>query len=209
MAEEATQTAVETNNGTQTVPQNTPSAEDNKTTATSGTQTAPEQNKEPQETKPTETNEPALTIESYGNLGIVETEEVKMNPELLGEFKKLALAEGIKPEIANKIAKLQFDSLQKEASMYKELQKKWDEENSKTYGDNLKNVETNVGRVLAEFDKEGKFKQLLTLAGAEKAPATLAFLKSIGDKVLEKGSVNPNTNSVIAEEKELADYYNN
>lgn len=209
MAEQATQTAVETNNGTQNVPQNNPSVENNKATETSGTQTAPEQNKETQENKPAQTTEPTLTIESYGNLGITETEEVKMNPELLGEFKKLALAEGIKPELANKIAKLQFDSLQKEANQYKELQKKWDEENSKTYGDNLKNVETNVGRVLAEFDKEGKFKQLLTLAGAEKAPATLAFLKAIGDKVLEKGSVNPNTNSVIAEEKELADYYNN
>ena len=208
MAENATQTTVVNNEGgTQNAPQQTPSVETNKTTEQSSTNTVPGQNKETQETKPAETTEQTLTIESYGNLGITETEEVKMNPELLGEFRKLALAEGIKPELANKIAKLQFDSLQKEANQYKELQKKWEEENSKTYGDNLKNVETNVGRVLAEFDKEGKFKQLLTLAGAEKAPATLAFLKAIGDKVLEKPSVNPNTNSVIAEEKDLADYY--
>lgn len=214
MAENAPINATQTNEpAAQPAAQQTPSVENNKTAEQSSTTNVPEQNTQTQETKVSETKpqqtEPALTIESYGNLGLAESEDVKINAGLLDDFKKLALAEGIKPEVANKIAKLQFDSLQKEANQYKELQKKWDEENANTYGDNLKNVETNVGRVLAEFDKEGKFKQLLTLAGALKAPATLAFLKTLGDKVLEKGSVNPNTNSVIADNKDLADYYTN
>lgn len=209
MAEEATQTVVENNGGEQTAPQQNPSVTESKPVESNGTQTTPAQSTETQPAKATEQNDGALTIESYGDLGITETEDVKINPDLLGGFKKLALENGIKPEVASKIAKLQFESLQKEAENYKLLQQKWSEENAKTYGDNLKNVQTNVGRVLAEFDKEGKFKQLLTLAGAEQAPATLAFLKAIGDKVLEKGSVNPNTNSVIAEDKDLADYYNN
>lgn len=205
MAEEATQTVVTTNGGEQTAPQQNPSVTDSKPAESNGTQTTPAQTAETQPAK----QEPALTIESYGNLGLTETEDVKINTELVDGFKKFALESGIKPEVASKIAKFHFDYEKKEADNFKLLQQKWNEENTKTYGDNLKNVQTNVGRVLAEFDKEGKFKQLLTLAGAEMAPATLAFLKAIGDNVLEKDSVNPNTNSVIAEEKELADYYNN
>lgn len=206
MAEEATQTVVTTNGGEQTAPQQNPSVTDSKPAESNGTQTTPAQTAE---TQPAKSTEQTLTIESYGNLGLTETEDVKINTELVDGFKKFALESGIKPEVASKIAKFHFDYEKKEADNFKLLQQKWNEENTKTYGDNLKNVQTNVGRVLAEFDKEGKFKQLLTLAGAEMAPATLAFLKAIGDKVLEKDSVNPNTNSVIAEEKELADYYNN
>lgn len=198
MAEEATQTAVETNNGGE---QNNPQQNQ----PVEGQNAQP--NPQPAESKPAETQEPALTIESYGNLGLTENEDVKLDANMLGDFKKLALENGIKPEVASKIAKLQFDYEQKEANNFKELQKKWDEENAATYGDNLKNVQTNVGRVLAEFDKSGKFKELLTLAGATNAPATLAFLKAIGEKTLEKQSVNPNTNTIPNQPKDLEDYY--
>lgn len=200
MAEEATQTAVETNNGGE-------QTQNQQTQAVEGQNV--QQSQQTVENKPAETQEPALTIESYGNLGLTENEDVKLDAGLLDGFKKLALENNIKPEVANKIAKLQFDHEQKEANNFKELQKKWDEENAATYGDNLKNVQTNVGRVLAEFDKSGKFKELLTLAGAVNAPATLAFLKAIGEKTLEKPSVNPNTNTVPSQPKDLEDFYNN
>lgn len=138
--------------------------------------------------------EPQLTIESYDeNLGLTPTDDVYIDKELVKSFKQVALENGIKPEVANKIAKLQFDALNAQNQAIKDLQNKWAEENNKTYGDNLKNIETNVGRVLAQFDKDGKFQELLAPAGALKSPAALAFLKAIGDKVLEQPSVNPNT----------------
>jgi len=155
------------------------------------------------DTKPAEET---LTIDSYDEaLGLTATEDVALDKDLLKGFRQFALDNGIKPELANKIAKFQFDAAAKQAQYMKDLQAKWSEENTKTYGDNLKNVQTNVGRVLAEFDKTGKFKELLTLAGAENAPATLAFLSAIGDVTLEKGSVNPNTKKV---EKDLTDMEN-
>lgn len=205
MAEEANNNAVETNNAGE---QNTQPAQ---TTETKPVEGAEASNQQPnQETKPAEEHkEPELTIESYGNLGLTATEDVEIDEQLMKDFKQIALENGIKPEVANKIAKVQFDSMQRIADTAKGVHKKWEEENQKTYGDNLKNVQTNVGRVLTEFDKEGKFKELLTLVGAVDAPATLAFLKAIGDKVLEKASVNPNTNAAPTQEKELADYYNN
>jgi len=139
-------------------------------------------------------SEPKLTIDSYDeNLGLTPTDDVFIDKELVKNFKQVALENGIKPEVANKIAKLQFDALNAQSQVIKDLQNKWAEENTKTYGDNLKNVETNVGRVLAQFDKDGKFQELLAPAGALKSPAALAFLKAIGDVVLEKNSVNPNT----------------
>lgn len=138
--------------------------------------------------------EPQLTIESYDeNLGLTPTDDVYIDKELVKSFKQVALENGIKPEVANKIAKLQFDALNAQNQAIKDLQNKWAEENNKTYGDNLKNIETNVGRVLAQFDKDGKFQELLAPAGALKSPAALAFLKAIGDVVLEQSSVNPNT----------------
>lgn len=138
--------------------------------------------------------EPQLTIESYDeNLGLTPTDDVYIDKELVKSFKQVALENGIKPEVANKIAKLQFDALNAQNQAIKDLQNKWAEENNKTYGDNLKNIETNVGRVLAQFDKDGKFQELLAPAGALKSPAALAFLKAIGDAVLEQSSVNPNT----------------
>ena len=72
----------------------------------------------------------------------------------------------------------------------------------------LKNVKTNAGRVLAELDKSGKFKEFLELAGAANAPATLGFLKEVGDRVLEKASVNPSATTTPTM-KELEDFYKN
>lgn len=165
--------------------------------------TKPADNNTPADTKPADAGtptqepkatEPQLTIESYDeNLGLTPTDDVYIDKELVKSFKQVALENGIKPEVANKIAKLQFDAINAQNQAIKDLQNKWAEENNKTYGDNLKNIETNVGRVLAQFDKDGKFQELLAPAGALKSPAALAFLKAIGDVVLEQSSVNPNT----------------
>ena len=172
-------------------------------TKTETTDNAVEQTKttEPDKTETT----PELTLDSYGDLGLVETEDIKVDKEYVGSFKELALKHKLSPEIAKEFASLQYNEAKKAIDALKQIKNSWSEENAKTYGDNLKNVETNCGRVLAQFDKEGKFAELLTLAGADKAPATLAFLKSIGDIVLEKSSVN--SVSTPNKEKSLEDFY--
>lgn len=197
----------ETNNQTTTT---TAAESTNNTTennaATAGNATKPADNKQANQTSAdTKPAEETLTLDSYNEtLGLTATEDVELDKDLLKGFRQFALDNGIKPELANKIAKFQFDAAAKQAQYMKDLNAKWAEENAKTYGDNLKNVETNVGRVLADFDKEGKFKELLTLAGAINAPATLAFLKAVGDVTLEKGSVNPNTQKIQEVNLDLA-----
>ena len=93
-----------------------------------------------------------------------------------------------------------------EDKLIADAQAKWAEENKAKYGDNLKNVETNCSRVLAELDKDGKFKELLATAGVSGHPATLGFLKTIGDLYLEKASVNPNATVSTDEEVELENF---
>lgn len=93
-----------------------------------------------------------------------------------------------------------------EDKLVADAQARWAEENKAKYGDNLKNVETNCSRVLAELDKEGKFKELLATAGVSGHPATLGFLKTIGDLYLEKASVNPNATVSTDEEVELENF---
>lgn len=93
-----------------------------------------------------------------------------------------------------------------EDKLVADAQAKWAEENKAKYGDNLKNVETNCSRVLAELDKDGKFKELLATAGVSGHPATLGFLKTIGDLYLEKSSVNPNATVSTDEEVELENF---
>ena len=161
-----------------------------------------------QTTEPDKTKEPELKIEDYGDLGLVEEEGVKLDANLQKSFKELCLENKIPVETAKKVAKLQFDALKKQHDDFVALQKSWEEENSKTYGENLKNVKTNAGRVLAELDKSGKFKEFLELAGAANAPATLGFLKEVGDRVLEKSSVNPSATTTPTM-KELEDFYKN
>lgn len=149
---------------------------------------------------------PALTEESYGDLGLVQSEDIKIDQAQQSAFKKLAAELQLPVDTAKKLAKFQYDAVKKQNDDFKTLQNQWEQENTKLYGDNLKNVKTNAGRVLQELDKSGKFKELLHLAGAEEAPATLEFLKSIGDQLLEKGSVNPNAAAPV-EEKDLEAFY--
>lgn len=97
-------------------------------------------------------------------------------------------------------------SMMAEEKLVAEAQAKWAQENQAKYGDNLKNVETNCSRVLAELDKDGKFKELLATAGVSGHPATLGFLKTIGDLYLEKSSVNPNATVSTDEDVELENF---
>ena len=197
-----TQTDTTTADATQTT-----ATEPNNPTTGDATQTT---TAEPttQTTEPDKTKEPELKIEDYGDLGLVEEEGVKLDANLQKSFKELCLENKIPVETAKKVAKLQFDALKKQHDDFVALQKSWEEENTKTYGENLKNVKTNAGRVLAELDKSGKFKEFLELAGAANAPATLGFLKEVGDRVLEKASVNPSATTTPTM-KELEDFYKN
>ena len=197
-----TQTATTTADATQTA-----ATEPNNPTTGDATQTT---TAEPttQTTEPDKTKEPELKIEDYGDLGLVEEEGVKLDANLQKSFKELCLENKIPVETAKKVAKLQFDAIKKQHDDFVALQKSWEEENTKTYGENLKNVKTNAGRVLAELDKSGKFKEFLELAGAANAPATLGFLKEVGDRVLEKASVNPSATTTPTM-KELEDFYKN
>lgn len=184
-----------------------PATEQNSPTTGDATQTTPAEHTT-QTTKPDNTQEPELKLEDYGDLGLVEEEGVKLDANLQKSFKELCLENKVPVEAAKKIAKLQYDAIKKQHDDFAALQQSWETENTKTYGDNLKNVKTNAGRVLAELDKSGKFKEFLELAGAANAPATLGFLKEVGDRVLEKASVNPSatTNPTM---KELEDFYKN
>lgn len=197
-----TQTATTTADATQTA-----ATEPNNPTTGDATQTT---TAEPttKTTEPDKTKESELKIEDYGDLGLVEEEGVKLDANLQKSFKELCLENKIPVETAKKVAKLQFDALKKQHDDFVALQKSWEEENTKTYGENLKNVKTNAGRVLAELDKSGKFKEFLELAGAANAPATLGFLKEVGDRVLEKASVNPSATTTPTM-KELEDFYKN
>ena len=197
-----TQTDTTTADATQTA-----ATEPNNPTTGDATQTT---TAEPttQTTEPAKAQEPEHKIEDYGDLGLVEEEGVKVDANLQKSFKELCLENKIPVETAKKVAKLQFDAIKKQHDDFVALQKSWEEENTKTYGENLKNVKTNAGRVLAELDKSGKFKEFLELAGAANAPATLGFLKEVGDRVLEKASVNPSATTTPTM-KELEDFYKN
>ena len=204
-----TQTATTTADATQTTatePNNPTTGDATQTTTANTTQTTAEPTT--QTTEPDKTKEPELKIEDYGDLGLVEEEGVKLDANLQKSFKELCLENKIPVETAKKVAKLQFDAIKKQHDDFVALQKSWEEENTKTYGENLKNVKTNAGRVLAELDKSGKFKEFLELAGAVNAPATLGFLKEVGDRVLEKASVNPSATTTPTM-RELEDFYKN
>lgn len=204
-----TQTATTTADATQTAatePNNPTTGDATQTTTANTTQNTAEPTT--QTTEPSKAQEPELKIEDYGDLGLVEEEGVKIDANLQKSFKELCLENKIPVETAKKVAKLQFDAIKKQHDDFVAMQKSWEEENTKTYGENLKNVKTNAGRVLAELDKSGKFKEFLELAGAANAPATLGFLKEVGDRVLEKASVNPSATTTPTM-KELEDFYKN
>ena len=205
-----TQTATTTADATQNAAteQNNPTTGDStQANAANTTQTTTAESTT-QTTEPDKTKKPELKIEDYGDLGLVEEEGVKLDANLQKSFKELCLENKIPVETAKKVAKLQYDAIKKQHDDFVAMQKSWEEENTKTYGENLKNVKTNAGRVLAELDKSGKFKEFLELAGAANAPATLGFLKEVGDRVLEKASVNPSATTTPTM-KELEDFYKN
>lgn len=169
-----------------------------------------EKDPKPADPKPAEGGadpKPANTEDVYAFLDTMTVEGVTQDKEAVKAFKELAKANNLTPEAAKAVAQFQLDAAKKQSDAFKDLQKAWAEEAQKTYGDNLKNVETNCSRVLAELDKDGKFKELLALVGAEKHPATLGFLKAVGEKTLEKPAVNPNaTVSGEEHEPELEDF---
>lgn len=201
---EETNTAVNTSNtpaeGTQAVEPTTPTATEQNP--------APEANKgqEPQPAEP-KPAEPELTIDSYKDLGFDGFEEEFIpSEEELKAFKQLGVDNKIAPQALKAISVWSMTELKKQKEATAKIVEGWRAENAKKYGDNLKNVQTNVGRVLAQMDKSGNFANLLKTAGAEEHPATLEFLSAIGDVLLEKGSVNPNA-TVQGKEFTLEDMY--
>jgi hypothetical protein len=128
----------------------------------------------------------------------------------LSSLKDLAKQHNISADALKALLQLDLNNMSADMIAQQKLLEKahqeWEEANKTKYGDNLKNVETDCSRVLAELDKDGKFKELLALAGIERHPATLGFLKSIGDVHLEKPSVSPNATVSASREVELEDF---
>lgn len=148
----------------------------------------------------------------YANVtdGLQIPQGVEIDKVLVDNLKGVARQYNIPAEAVKALMQLDLNNVSAERMAEDRLvanaQAKWAEENQAKYGDNLKNVETNCSRVLAELDKEGKFKELLATAGVSKHPATLGFLKTIGDLYLEKASVNPNATVSTDEEVELENF---
>lgn len=163
----------------------------------------------PAEPKPAAAAEPAKAAEedAYALLDTLGDDKIKVDSETLKSFKEIAKANNLTPDAAKSIVELQLGLAKKQQEEFDKVQKSWEDASKVVYGDNLKNIETNCSRVLAELDKYGKFKELLGLVGAEKHPATLGFLKAVGDKMLEKPAVNPSaTVSGEDREPELEDF---
>lgn len=190
----ATQTpAADTTAQTQPTADATPAATTTDTTAA-----------QPQPAQPAE---PVLTLESYKDLDSSDfVTEAGIKAEGLTSFKQLGLDNKISPEALKAVAKWSLDNIKAQQEEFAKVQAAWKAENEKKYGENLKNVKTNVGRVLADFDKAGTFANLLKDAGAEENPAVLEFLNTVADAVLEKGSINPNA-SPEGREPTLEDMY--
>lgn len=150
----------------------------------------------------------ALTIDSYAEMdkAISMPEGIKYNAEEYAGLKDLAVKHQIPAAALKDLIEYDLKNEAEDAKHIAEAQARWALENQQKYGAELKNVETKCSRVLAELDKTGKFKELLALAGAEKHPATLEFLKTIGDNLLEKSSVNPNATAAPDKEVSLEDF---
>jgi len=154
----------------------------------------------------------AAATDPFANIeaGITVPQGIELDKQAVAGLVAIAKKHNISVEAAKEIMQLDLNSSAAQAMAEERIladaQAKWAQENQTKYGDNLKNVETNCSRVLAELDKEGKFKELLATAGVEKHPATLGFLKAIGEIVLEKPSVNPNATVSTDEEVELENF---
>lgn len=170
------------------------------------TTTAEPKAQEPVATETAKT-EPELTLDSYKDLGTDEFKDVfTFEADGLKAFKEIGLKYKVSPEAMKELTVWSLKEAKRQQEDFKATQEQWRKENAEKYGDNLKNVKTNVGRVLAQMDKSGEFANLLKDAGAEEHPATLAFLSAIGDVLLEKGSVNPNA-TIQGKEMTLEDMY--
>ena len=155
----------------------------------------------------TQPQEPVITLDSYKDIGLEEYKEfMELNDEGVKEFKQFGVDNKIAPEALKALVNWSVKTLKGQQEAFKKTQESWKAENAKKYGENLKNVQTNVGRVLADFDKSGNFANLLQAAGASEHPATLEFLNSLADVLLEKGSVNPNA-SPEGKDVSLEDMY--
>ena len=198
----------ETNNNTPNQPvdasQTQPATNVAKEPQTPATEPSKAQEPQPAAQQPAE---PVLTLDSYKDLDNVDfIKEAGLEANDLTSFKQLGLNNKLSPEALKAVAKWSLDNIKEQQAAFAKIQEQWKAENAKKYGDNLKNVKTNVGRVLADFDKSGNFAKLLQDAGAEENPATLEFLNAISDVVLEKGSINPNA-SPEGKEMTLEDMY--
>lgn len=160
--------------------------------------------------KPAEQPKQPEDIYAHIEEGLIIPQGVEVKPEALANLKAIAKQYNVPVDAVK--ALLQHDlnenarDIMFEQKVLKDAQAKWEQENQTKYGDNLKNVKTDCSRVLAELDKEGKFKELLATAGVSEHPATLGFLKAIGEIVLEKPSVNPNATISTDEEVELENF---
>lgn len=160
----------------------------------------------------TQPKEPAQPADPYANFmeGIQVPQGVNGDSQLYDGLKDIAKQYKMPVEAVKALVSLDLTNTAAEQMAEKKLlddaHARWAEECRAKYGDNLKNVETNCSRVLAELDKDGKFKELLALAGVEGHPATLGFLKTIGDLYLEKASVNPNATVSTDDEVELENF---
>ena len=183
----------ETNTNTPNTPQDAPQTNPATPTATDTQTPAVEPNK-PQETQPEPAKpEPELTLDSYKDIGLQEYSEVMdLNEEGVKQFKQFGVDNKIPPAGLKAIVDWSVKTIKAQNEAFAKVQEGWRQENAKKYGENLKNVQTNVGRVLADYDKSGNFAKLLQDAGAQDNPATLEFLNAVADVLLEKSSVNPN-----------------
>lgn len=165
--------------------------------------------KKEESTKKEEAAKEEYTVDSYKDLLDSDTiEEFELTDGNLAEFKKLGVKNHIPPATLKAIAAWSLENVRKQNEHIEKVHAEWRKQNEEKYGENLKNVKTNVGRVLADMDKTGQFASLLKDVGAEEHPATLAFLSAIGDVLLEKGSVNPNA-TIQGKEMSLEDMYRN
>lgn len=168
-------------------------------------------NPAPAPAEPAQPANPAPT-DPYSDLmkDIQVPQGITMEESTLGGLKELGKKHNLSADVLKDLIKMDLNNSAIAAAADKRViddaRKQWDAENAKKYGDDLKNVETNCSRVLAELDKDGKFKELLAFVGAEKHPATLGFLKSIGDVLLEKSSVNPNAAADPEQEVDLENF---
>ena len=188
---------------------NTQTTEPNTADAQATTQTATQTTtQEPAAaTEPAKTAEPELTVDSYKDLGLDQfADEFHFAEDGLKAFKELGVKNKISPEAMKALSIWSMSEIKRQKEEFAKTQEEWRAENVKKYGENLKNVQTNVGRVLAQMDKSGNFANLLKAAGAEEHPATLEFLSAIGDVILEKGSINPNA-TIQGKEMSLEDMY--